>query len=313
MARITSAEINETLRASGLNNSEIDKVSTSFLASYGNYATKDQLQEYIKAYFFSRGMNGSKETETTKKVEAEEVDTNNNEGWCELVTDSRIMKSKTFPYTGYVIGVATGNFNQEKQDFRSYSYKNTLKKRIADFLEEAEGEFPGGKIPAVKTVEKHLNTIIKCDIPLEMIKIENTPNGIVYKLRNRVDNHYYVQLPYRQIKELVVASNKNMIKLFVVLKYELDRDCKTFKTLDRKYLARQIGLSDASDKTVKSIGTMLVALAKLGYIEIRQTTKTDYDEKQGREIGKKINSYRLRSLEEYDQINLIARGILPNE
>ena len=253
-------------------------------------------------------------TGTVKEAEAtKEIDTNSNEGWCDIVTDSRIMKNKKFKYGSYVIGVATGNYNQETQDFRSYSYKNTLKERIANFLEEAKADFPNGKIPAVKTVEKHLTEMVKCDMPLEIIKIENTPNGVVYKLRNRVDNHYYVQLPYRQIRELVTSTNSNMIKLFAVLKYELNDDCKTFRTLDRKYLARQIGLSDNSANNIRSVGTMLVSLAKLGYIEIRQDVRTDYDVEAGREIGKKVNSYRLRTLEEYDNINLIARGKVPKK
>lgn len=252
-------------------------------------------------------LNGSnKEAETVK-----EVDTNNNDGWCEIVSHEALRKSKYF--NAYAIGVAISNFNQEKQDFRNYIYKNELKQRIAEFLEEEKEEFPDGKIPAVRTVEKLLTELLKCGIPLESIKIINTPNGVAYKLRNRVDNHWYIKLPYRQLRELVVATNRNMLKLFVVLKYTCNEDCKTFTTIDRKYLAREIGLSENAHKNLDAISTMLIALAKLGYIEIRQETRTDYDEEAGREIGKKINSYRLRSLEEYDNINLIARGRKPKK
>lgn len=306
MARIGYAEINETLRNAGLNDKEIDQVSTGFLASHGNYATKDQLEQYIKAYYFAKGMTEVKEAETVK-----EVDTNNNDGWCEIVSHEALRKSKYF--NAYAIGVAVSNFNQEKQDFRNYIYKNELKQRIAEFLEEEKEEFPDGKIPAVRTVEKLLTELLKCGIPLELIKIINTPNGVAYKLRNRVDNHWYIKLPYRQLRELVVATNRNMLKLFVVLKYTCNEDCKTFTTIDRKYLAREIGLSENAHKNLDAISTMLIALAKLGYIEIRQETRTDYDEEVGREIGKKINSYRLRSLEEYDNINLIARGRKPKK
>ena len=235
----------------------------------------------------------------------------NNDGWCEIVSHEALRKSKYF--NAYTIGVAVSNFNQEKQDFRSYIYKNELKQRITDFLEVEKEEFPDGKIPAVRTVEKLLTELLKCGIPLESIKIINTPNGVAYKLRNRVDNHWYIKLPYRQLKELVVATNRNMLKLFVVLKYTCNEDCKTFTTIDRKYLAREIGLSEKSVRGLDAISTMLTALAKLGYIEIRQETRTDYDKELGREIGKKINSYRLRSLEEYDNINLIARGRKPKK
>ena len=293
----------------GLTETQINDLVNEVIASnellLANSSNRDSL---LYDLVVNRLTGTVKEAEVTK-----DQDTNSNEGWCDIVTDSRIMKNKKFKYGSYVIGVATGNYNQETQDFRSYSYKNTLKERIANFLEEAKADFPNGKIPAVKTVEKHLTEMVKCDMPLEIIKIENTPNGVVYKLRNRVDNRYYVQLPYRQIRELVTSTNSNMIKLFAVLKYELNDDCKTFRTIDRKYLARQIGLSDNSANNVRSVGTMLVSLAKLGYIEIRQDVRTDYDAEAGREIGKKVNSYRLRTLEEYDNINLIARGKVPKK
>lgn len=312
MQRLSTTEIDKAFRESGLNDKQINEASTSFLSTYGNYPTKEALESFIEGYLFNLRMmrmisdNATVEAEATK-----DQDTNSNEGWCEIVSHEDLLTSKYF--NSYAIGVATGNFNQEKQDFRSYVYKEALDDRITKFLEEAKTEFPDGKIPAVKTVKNHIAELVKCKIPLEMIKIEPTANGVVYKLRNRVDNHWYVQLPYRQIRELVVATNRNMLKLFVVLKYTCNKDCKTFTTIDRGYLAREIGLSDKSTRGKDDISTMLIALAKLGYIEIRQETRTDYDEKAGREIGKKVNSYRLRSLEEYDNINLIARGRKPKK
>ena len=52
---------------------------------------------------------------------------------------------------------------------------------------------------------------------------------------------------------------------------------------------------------------MTTSLAKLGFIEIRQINKLELNEK-GQRVFKTINSYRLRSLEEYNQITEIAKG-----
>lgn len=313
-------DIKEIAKKYNLSDEEMNDITSYLFArpGIGKYTTLEQIEERAKAVRFNKMMYGSltsNETNTTQEVhnintESREYE-NNNDGWCEIVSHEDLLTSKYF--NSYAITVANSNYNQDKQDFRSYIYKEALDDRITKFLEEAKVEFPDGKIPAAKTVKNHIAELVKCKIPLETIKIEPTPNGVVYKLRNRVDNHWYVQLPYRQIRELVVATNRNMLKLFVVLKYTCNKDCKTFTTIDRAYLAREIGLSDKSVRGKDDISTMLVALAKLGYIEIRQETRTDYDETLGREIGKKINSYRLRSLEEYDEINLIARGRKPKK
>lgn len=317
MGTILDGKIFQLRMEYDLTRSQTDTMTSDIIAENENLLaimTTKEKEDFIYNELLDR-IKSQANIDTTQEVHNIDIESgeyeDKEEGWCEIVSHEALRKSKYF--NAYAMGVAVSNFNQEKQDFRSYIYKNELKQRITEFLEAEKEEFPDGKIPAVRTVEKLLTELLKCGIPLESIKIINTPNGVAYKLRNRVDNHWYIKLPYRQLKELVVATNRNMLKLFVVLKYTCNEDCKTFTTIDRKYLAREIGLSENAHKNLDAISTMLIALAKLGYIEIRQETRTDYDEEAGREIGKKINSYRLRSLEEYDNINLIARGRKPKK
>ena len=52
---------------------------------------------------------------------------------------------------------------------------------------------------------------------------------------------------------------------------------------------------------------MLVSLAKLGFIEIKKTGRNEIDE-NGRKVYKTINSYRVRSFEEYKEITNKAKG-----
>lgn len=213
-----------------------------------------------------------------------------------LTSHNDVIQDKTFPYNTYAMLTINSNFNKNNKDeYKNFLYRDDIKKDIGDFLEEAKNDFPDGKIPAMKTVEKHIKTILSCDLPL--VKIENSPNGVVYKLKADVDGKYYVRIPYVQVRELIVSTNKNMLKLFVILTYMCDTE--NYKKLDRKFLARQLGLSDNSDKTLKGIGTMTDSLMKLGFIDIQEEVKTEYDKETNKMKVKTINAYRICTLEEY--------------
>ena len=222
---------------------------------------------------------------------------NNKDDICFMLTSHNdVIQDKTFPYNTYAMLTINSNFNKNNKDeYKNFLYKDNIKKDIGDFLEEAKNDFPDGKIPAMKTVEKHIKTILSCDLPL--VKIENSPNGVVYKLKADVDGKYYVRIPYVQVRELIVSTNKNMLKLFVILTYMCDTE--NYKKLDRKFLARQLGLSDNSDKTLKGIGTMTDSLMKLGFIDIQEEVKTEYDKETNKMKVKTINAYRICTLEEY--------------
>ena len=222
---------------------------------------------------------------------------NNKDDICFMLTSHNdVIQDKTFPYNTYAMLTINSNFNKNNKDeYKNFLYRDDIKKDIGDFLEEAKNDFPDGKIPAMKTVEKHIKTILSCDLPL--VKIENSPNGVVYKLKADVDGKYYVRIPYVQVRELIVSTNKNMLKLFVILTYMCDTE--NYKKLDRKFLARQLGLSDNSDKTLKGIGTMTDSLMKLGFIDIQEEVKTEYDKEANKMKVKTINAYRICTLEEY--------------
>ena len=231
---------------------------------------------------------------------AEEQTNNNKKGdyYIMLPSHNDVIGNKSFPYNTYAILMSNSNFDPAKKD-GNYIYKKDIPRIIA----EAKKEFPNGTIPAIKTVEKHIKTMLECDIPL--LKVENSKNGLVYKLTPKVDGKYYVRLPYQQVRELIISTNNKVLKLFVILSYMCDFE--SYTTIDRKYFARQLGLSDKSDKTLKEIGIMLNSLRKLGFIDIKQEIRTDYDKEAQREVGKKVNSYRLTTLDEYNKINKITR------
>ena len=221
-----------------------------------------------------------------------------------LTSHNEVIQDKTFPYNTYAMLTINSNFNKNNKDeYKNFLYKDNIKKDIGDFLEEAKKDFPDGKIPSMKTVERHIKTLLACDLPL--IKIENTPNGVAYKIKADIDGKYYVRIPYIQVRELLVSANKNILKLFVILTYMCDTE--SYTKIDRKFLARQLGISDSSTKMLDMISTMTNSLRKLGFIDIIQEIKTEYNDETKKIKTKTINAYRLKTLDEYKEANKIKK------
>ena len=230
---------------------------------------------------------------------------NNKDDICFMLTSHNdVIQDKTFPYNTYAMLTINSNFNKNNKDeYKNFLYRDNIKKDIGDFLEEAKKDFPDGKIPSMKTVERHIKTLLACDLPL--IKIENTPNGVAYKIKADIDGKYYVRIPYIQVRELLVSANKNILKLFVILTYMCDTE--SYTKIDRKFLARQLGISDGSTKMLDMISTMTNSLRKLGFIDIIQEIKTEYDDETKKIKTKTINAYRLKTLDEYKEANKIKK------
>ena len=222
-----------------------------------------------------------------------------------LPTHKEVLEDKKFPYNTFAALMVNSKFDSKANNFyknyRNYLYTNRMGD-VMEFLNKLE-EAKGTKLTNKRTIERHIKTILDCG--LDLMDIVNTPQGVAYKIKSSVDNKYYVKIPYTQIKELLVSTNKNMLKLFAFMKYMCNEE--TFKPITREFIAEHIGLSPNSRNNIQTISTMTTSLAKLGFIEIRQINKLELN-KKGQRVFKTINSYRLRSLEEYNQITEIAKG-----
>ena len=298
MERITNAEIDKAFRESGLNDKQINEASTSFLSSYGNNATKEALESFIEGYLFNLRMmgmiadNATVEAETTK-----EADTNNNElRKVPLPAHNEILRDKKFKYNTFASLMASSNKNigdVKGMEFTNYLYDNKIKD-VLDFIYDTTG-----KRISERTFNSHMKNII--DSGYDLVDLQNTPNGLVYLLRAEYDGGYFVTIPFIQLKELLLSTNKNALKIYVFLKdYLKNAKQGEFTPIDRAFIARSIGLSDKADKNVKVVWTIVKSLVKLGFIEIKETVKKEVSEQDPSKIQvKTIYAYRICTLAEY--------------
>ena len=162
---------------------------------------------------------------------------------------------------------------------------------------EADREF-GGKVPASRTVKKHVKEMLENDIPL--MKVEKYNGKVYYKFRNCIDGKYFVRIPYEQLRDLVICTNGKMIKLYVMVCAILqNNDCGTTKhhKITRDHLAKKLGLNSNNRQLLGEIGQMLNGLCRLGFLECLEETRISKDGN----TYKTIHSYRLTTLAEYQE------------
>lgn len=234
-------------------------------------------------------------TETTREAETtKEVDTNSNRKEFDVlvVTHPDVIENiDGSTYASYAGLKAISHFEGTTiEEYNNYIQKRGAQRVLLDFMEEASKEFDG-KVPAPSTVKKHIKKLIDNKIPL--VKVENYEGKVYYKLLNSIDNKWYVRIPYEKVRELVISTNSNMMKLYSIMCYATNET--EYKPITRKWLAEKMGLSTVSDNNLKTIGIMLTSLCNLGFLECLEEVSISPD---GNEY-KTIHKYRITTLNEY--------------
>ena len=301
MATKLDAQVDELRQRYNLDPEGINSILDPLLEQYRNSFTIDLLEKQLR---FMEST-GQLVTETTKEAETtKEVDKNYIE--YPLPAHNKVLRNGKFKINTFTSMMTDSNKNIEGVDnmgFTNYLYENKLDEVIAH-INELEVE--AGKRPTSKrTINNHIKSIIGTGYGL--IELQNTPNGLVYKLKAEIDGGYYVKIPYCQIRDLLVCANKNMLRLYIFLKdYLKNAKQGEFTTIDRSFIARSIGLSGNAGR-LAVISTMVNGLARLGYIEIKKVNES-YVDKDGNKAYRTINSYRIRTLEEWEAIKKQAGG-----
>ena len=293
MNTVTNEAVYELQNKYNLNPLEVDQITTSFFATYGSTSTRELLEQHIKGYLITRGnTEANKEAETVK-----EADTNNNElRKVPLPAHNDILGDKKFKYNTFASMMACSKKNigdVKVMEFTNYLYDNKIGD-VLDFIYDTTG-----KRISERTFNSHMKNII--DSGYDLVDLQNTPNGLVYKLRAEYDGGYFVTIPFIQLKELLLSTNKNALKIYVFLKdYLKNAKQGEFTPIDRAFIARSIGLSGKSVKNLDAISVIIKSLAKLGFIEIKETVKKEVSKQDpSKKQVKTIYAYRVCTLEEY--------------
>ena len=274
----------------GLTEKQMDDLINEVIASNELLlANSSNREDLLYDLVVNRLTETTREAETTKEVD---INSNRREFDVLVVTHPDVIKNiDGSTYSTYAGLKAISHFEGlTLEEYNNYIQKRGAQKVLLDFMEEASKEFDG-KIPASRTVKRHVEKLINNNIPL--IKVENYNNKVYYKLLNCIDGKYYVRIPYEKVRELVVSCTPNMMKLYAVMCYATNET--EYKPITRSWLTDKIGLSIKSNRGLDEIGTLLTSLCNLGFLDCIEEVSISPD---GNEY-KTIHKYRITTLDEY--------------
>ena len=163
-----------------------------------------------------------------------------------MPTNKEMIKNKNIA-TYSAMMLQTKHDKNDKLDNRRYLYANNFNiEEVIDLLKVSK-----------RTVQRNINALIKSNM-IEVV--ETSDNGCVYKFNYKKDNKYFVEIEHDILTELVSATNSNTIATYLLMKYHL-KDGK--KQMTQEFIAKEIGISANSLKTIRNITQVLT---KLGLI-----------------------------------------------
>ena len=154
------------------------------------------------------------------------------------------------------------------------------------------------------TLERNIKKLQSLDY--KVVEVENTKNGIVYRLNYGVQSetnpnevNKYVTINQKMLKNLVCSFKDNVIKLYCLMNYMCDT--KSYTRISRAWLCEQIGL-EPNPKNKMQITTIMTDLELCGYIESKRIQEFVWNEELQKKEPRTPKVYRLRSLEEWEEI-----------
>ena len=203
-----------------------------------------------------------------------------------LPTDKERIKNKNI--RTYSAMMLQSKFDKhDKLDDRRYLYANSFDmQEVIDMLKVSK-----------RTIQRNINALIKSGM-IEVV--ETKENGCVYKFNYKKDDKYFVETEHEILSELVSATNSNTIATYLLMKYHL-KDGK--KQMTQEFIAKEIGISTNSLKTVRHITQVLTKLGLI--ITYEKDGFTTYKTKDGIIKQRPIKElwYELRSYEEWKYLD----------
>lgn len=198
---------------------------------------------------------------------------------------------------GALIVKSNGSSKILHTDRNRYLYKNKI-----DFEEMAK-ELGINK----RTLTRNIKNLEKLDC--KVLEIENTRNGIVYRLNyglpsayNELEVNKYITIHHEMLKELITCLKPNVIKVYCLLRVFANEE--KFKDITNSFLAEGIGLSSKSKNNLDIITNAVKILEKCRYIETKKNNVFKFDIKKGKEIPSIKKFYRIRNFKEWRKLDI---------
>ena len=133
-----------------------------------------------------------------------------------------------------------------------------------------------------------------------ILKYKNTDKGLIYIINYSLNDKYYVTVHHRILKNLLKYTNREAIKIYILLKVQCDI-LNNSKSMSNSYICSLLGYSTKCHRNLHKIGSITNLLAKYGFIEKVQKRIYGTNENGKSNIKYVDTYYKINSLEVWDK------------
>ena len=193
--------------------------------------------------------------------------------------------NKMIDFSVIVAFLLRSNSNTKTDNHRYIDYSRLNKKAICEECKISR-----------QTLERRLEYLEEKNI----ITTQTTKRGLVYIINYSLDGKYYVTIHHRILKNLLKYTNKDAMKVYVLLKIQCDL-LKNKKPMSNAYLCSLLGYPTNNNRNIDNMGKWTNTLANNGFIEKIQNRVYGKNE-DGRPVVLRTDTYyKVNTLETWDK------------
>lgn len=122
-----------------------------------------------------------------------------------------------------------------------------------------------------------------------ILTTKNTSRGLIYIINYSKDGKYYVGISHKILRKLLLSTNKDVIRVYILLKVQCDI-LKNSRPMSNAYLCSLLGYPTNNNRNIDNMGKWTNMLVKLGLIEKIQQ-RIYHENLEGKRVILKTNTY----------------------
>lgn len=182
--------------------------------------------------------------------------------------------SKKIDFRVIIALLLRSNANTKTDDYRYIPFSRINKKAICEECNIC-----------MRTLKSKLKYLEEKRI----LTTKNTNRGLIYKINYSLDGKYYVTIPHKILRKLLLSKNKDIIKVYILLKVQCDILNNT-KPMSNAYLCSLLGYSVKNNRNIDNMGKWTNTLEELGLID-KNKYRIYHENENGKRVILKTDTY----------------------
>lgn len=182
--------------------------------------------------------------------------------------------SKKIDFSVIVALLLRSNSNTKTENYRYIDFSRIDKKAICKECNIC-----------VRTLKAKLKYLEEKNI----LATKNTSSGLIYIINYSKDGKYYVTIKHKILRMLLLSTNKDVIRVYILLKVHCDI-LKNSKPMTNAYLCSLLGYPTNNNRNIDNMGKWTNTLEELDLIEKSQY-RIYHENYEGKRVVLRTDTY----------------------